>query len=399
VHPESLTQTTLSPAQEPSTRKPCILFVLQYHYIQFTGGAEVKSWILATELVRRGWDVHYASEWSQTLPANPLEGVTLHPLPANPSRWWGNRQALREVMDKVQPDVVYNRVFDLYTLHAVEEAPKNALTVWAMAITGDGLVWSHIAELSRTWPLHVLLRRIPAIWHTRSSAARGMRRAGLAITQIRDHQKQLEQIGVKSELIYNHARPVPDSEVQRQEGRPTILWVASVKSWKRPQLFVDLARSCSDLAADFVMVGQVQEERCRHIVEEAAALPNFRYLGYKPPSEIGPVYAKAALFVSTSRSEALPDTFIQSWMRGVPVVALDVDPDGLLTDPGLGVYVHSTQELEKTVRELVNDPVKRKEMGAKARAFAVKEFDLQANVDKFERLLAERGVRLPSAEE
>jgi hypothetical protein len=40
--------------------------------------------------------------------------------------------------------------------------------------------------------------------------------------------------------------------------------------------------------------------------------------------------------VSTSEQEGLPNVFLEGWSRGVPVLTLSFDPDGMVARHGLG---------------------------------------------------------------
>jgi glycosyltransferase involved in cell wall biosynthesis len=371
------------------------LFVTQYHLSRATGGAEQQCWLLATEFARRGYDVHYASEMNRLPDPSLVEGVELHGLPEDPPWWTGNRLPLRQLMDKLRPDVVYNQVFNIYAGHAMLEAPPHAATVWAAAASGDGLLWRYLAEAWKIHPPVGFLKRLPEVLYTRFVALKGVRKASLVLAQHGAQHEQFRRIGVESVILRNSHPPVGQTEVQTHEGTPTVLWVGSIKRWKRPELFIELARRCEDLPATFLMIGNIWDMHYRAPVEKTGLeVKNFRYGGFVPVREVQKYFREAHVFISTSVSEGFPNTFVHAWARGVPVVSLDVDPDNLLEEHGLGVKVSSLDHMEAEVRSLVADPERRRTIGTRARSFAIREFDLEANVDRLEGLLADRGVKL-----
>jgi len=379
--------------------KPRFLIVTQYHLSTAMGGAEEQCWLLSNELVRRGWDVHYASEMRQGPPQRTVDGVTLHALPWRTSPLTTNRRAVRRLMAELKPDVVYNEVFDCYTRDSMLEAPKGTFRIWASAAEGDGVPAKKLGLIRKDFgtrrTLMHLLRFVYPLW----LAKQGAHAADLVIAQHAGQQQLLKHAGIASVVIHNPQTIPPESEIQSHEGKPMVLWVGRFKDWKRPGAFVELAKRCGDVEADFVMIGGIQEPKYEEILDNAVKrLPNFRYDGLVPREKVGGYYGKAHVYVSTSQAEGYPNTFIHAMMHGVPIVSMDVNPDGVVTDLGFGRLAHNAAGMEQAVRELLADAEKRREIGARARAYAVKEFDLILVVDRIEEEMAKRGVRMPNAE-
>ena len=69
--------------------------------------------------------------------------------------------------------------------------------------------------------------------------------------------------------------------------------------------------------------------------KEAEKLPNVTFLGTVPPIEMEGWFKKKKLFMNTSIREGFPNTFLQAWMNRVPVVSLNIDPDGIIEKYGL----------------------------------------------------------------
>jgi glycosyltransferase involved in cell wall biosynthesis len=159
---------------------------------------------------------------------------------------------------------------------------------------------------------------------------------------------------------------------------------------------MELARRCSDLDADFVMAGRVQQADYEPQLQEALKnIPNFSWVGHVDSTQVGAQFSKAHLMICTSISEGFSNTFIEAWMHGVPVVSLGVDTGAYLRDKGLGVCVSTMDALEQAVRKLIANREERQKMGALAYRTASQDFLLQNNVDRLEKMFAARGIQLP----
>jgi glycosyltransferase involved in cell wall biosynthesis len=373
------------------------MIVKQYHLSRFMGGAEEQCWLLATELVRRGWDVHYASEMGKRAEPRVQDGVFLHPLPDSGGVSNGSRAAVGRLLTEVDPHVVYSRSFDAYAGYTLLEAPDHCFRIWAAAMATDGFVLRRLNEWRRLLPWMSFLRRLPAQCYALSLARRGIGRADLITAQKHDHAEDLRASGRECIVLRNWQPAVPEHKVQRHDpGQVTVLWAGSLKSWKRPEIFLELAHRCRDLDVELVMVGRAQEPRYEVLLANAgSSIPRFRYEGAVPVSEIGGVFARAHLLVCTSLSEGYPNTFIHAWLHGVGVVSLNIDPENLLSERGLGVVATTVDELEGAVRELVGDRERRLGLAQRGRAFALEEHDLVRIVDRLESILAHRGVTVP----
>jgi glycosyltransferase involved in cell wall biosynthesis len=360
-----------------------ILFVTRYHITRFTGGAELQCWYLATEFARRGWDVHYASEMEQAFASAP-GNVTLHNV--------SSRASFQKLLRDLRPDVIYNRVLNEYTRYSVEDADPKMLTVWAVASDSDTGAWKLLKQTAQLYPFSQFLRRAPRLMLNRFRDFHAALKANIILTQHEGQRAELKKRGKASVVLRNSFPFVPETEIQNHDGKPVIAWVGSLKHWKRPELFIELARRCQGVDAIFEMAGEIYEADYENIIADAQkSLTNFRYLGKVPADKIDKVFTASHLHVKTSLPlEGFPNTFVQAWLRGVPVVSLNIDPDNLIQNQKLGVVVKSLDELERAVRDLIANPEKRKEIGRHARDFAMKEFDLKKNADKLEELIREK---------
>ena len=82
---------------------------------------------------------------------------------------------------------------------------------------------------------------------------------------------------------------------------------------------------------------------------ECAESSNVEFLGFQSFAHTEKYFDRCKVFVNTSTHEGFPNTFLQAWRRGIPVISY-VDPDGVIERNGLGASVESEEELHAALR-------------------------------------------------
>jgi glycosyltransferase involved in cell wall biosynthesis len=109
------------------------------------------------------------------------------------------------------------------------------------------------------------------------------------------------------------------------------------------------------------------------VAAAAARLPNVNLLGPVRYRDSGDLFDRAKIFLNTSMIEGFPNTFLQAWVRGVPVVTF-FDPDGLVQRVPLGRVAGSLDDMREAIRGLLEIEEDRQLLGRRAREFAMREF-------------------------
>lgn len=324
------------------------------------GGAELQQTLLARALVQRGWRVSMivadcgqpdGAVWDgiTTYKAyRPSEGIPVvrfvHP------RW----TKLWSALTRADAQIYY-----------VSCAGGNFPQVVHFARTRGRRTVFRVASDTDCDPRSLLVRH----WRDRMLHPWSLRRADLVLAQTAGQQQALARnFGRRSRIIdplLEMPGPPPDFAV-RDIGA---LWVGNIRALKRPQLFLQAAARMPETSFHMIggplpgAEGLFEETRAR-----AQALPNVVFHGFVPQHEIGTYFERARVFVSTSEIEGFPNTYMQAWARGTPVVAY-LDPERLVSRNDLGAVVTDVAGLCAALAKLSGNTGEWQAVSARTRRF------------------------------
>ncbi|MFC6518700.1 glycosyltransferase family 4 protein [Undibacterium arcticum] len=192
-------------------------------------------------------------------------------------------------------------------------------------------------------------------WRDKKLYEYGLRRADAILVQSIWQQDAMRTNYSLHSRVAEMLVDTPERAVARDID---VLWVSNLRQLKRPELYLALVKKFPQLK--FHMVGGPQPgfgELFNQIRREAADLPNCTFHGLVPYHEMDNKYAAARVFVNTSDTEGFPNSYLQAWIRGTPVVTF-FDPDAVIRRENLGRAVSSLDEMASAVTEFVaNDNV------------------------------------------
>ena len=90
----------------------------------------------------------------------------------------------------------------------------------------------------------------------------------------------------------------------------------------------------------------------KQIQKKAERVKNLRFLGFQPLDVTEKHFDRCKVFINTSIYEGFPNTFLQSWSRGIPVISY-VDPDNVIKKYNLVIAVNSENELHRSLLNLL----------------------------------------------
>jgi len=320
------------------------------------GGAERQQWLLARALAASGWSVTVGvRENLDTGKRLTIDRVNFVGT--------GHCQILLSwyrFLRLEQPDWWYWRCAYHLWGAAVEIAKRTGVrTIFAAGFDTDVQVRRALVFRPRWWPLYG--------W--------GLMRSDKIFLQ---HGGQLATLPATWRA---KAHIVPSIACLSLTGKPHserqqyVAWVGMLREPKRPDLLIEIARQTPNIR--FVVCGGPTTHRSSSgygdlVMRRLHSLPNVDFLGQVSSEKAQQVIQEAAMLLSTSDGEGFPNTFLQAWSSGTPVVSLTIDPDGIINRNGLGAFSQSLEGTARDITNLMNSTNLRDDIALRAQEYLVR---------------------------
>ncbi|HJS37813.1 MAG TPA: glycosyltransferase family 4 protein [Burkholderiales bacterium] len=306
-------------------------------------GEGVQQTLLARALVRRGHDVRMVT-WDHGQPeAKEWDGIRVHKAYAPSAgvpllRFFHPRWSrLWRALERADADLYYTSCAGMHV----------GLLALFCRRHGKRFVFRSASDADCD-PARLLVRYRRDRW----LYGYGLRRAGAILVQSEAQRQALARhYGLAGRVAGMLVEPAQPGRVRDVE----ILWVSNIRRVKRPDRVLDLAAGL--LRRHFHMVGGPlpgEEALYREIEAAARSRLNVTFHGRLSYHDTAALYGRARVFLNTSDVEGFPNSYLQAWMRGVPVVTR-LDPDRVIEREGLGAVARSSAGLEAALRGLLGD--------------------------------------------
>jgi glycosyltransferase involved in cell wall biosynthesis len=215
----------------------------------------------------------------------------------------------------------------------------------------------------------------------------GLRRADAILVQSASQAETLAHnyglAGRVAGMLVEKVKPAAARDID-------VLWVSNIRRVKRPDRILELAEGLPEVKIHMVGGPLPGEETLFSEVNlTAKGKANVSFHGRLSYWDANELYGRARLLVNTSDVEGFPNSYLQAWIRGVPVVTL-IDPDRVIEREGLGVAASSAAGIPDAINRLLRDPVAWKAASDRCRAFMSREYGddkvLAAYLDTFEKV-------------
>jgi glycosyltransferase involved in cell wall biosynthesis len=231
-------------------------------------------------------------------------------------------------------------------------------------------------------------------WRDRRIYEYGLRHADAILAQSLRQQDTMKRNYGLSSTVASMLVDQPREVLTFEQRTIPVLWVSNIRQLKRPDLVLEFAARTPEIAVHMIG-GRIADSQnlFDETFQRASALPNVTFHGQIPYHDVNDYFSKSLVFTNTSDIEGFPNSYLQAWARGTPVVAF-FDPDGLIAREGLGVAVRTMEEMRQAVKELATNRERWLAASARCIAFMRREFNddriLAPYLDTFRRLADQR---------
>ena len=350
-----------------------------------SGGAEYQTYLLSQCLDPKRFEIFFLSLNSRQEGMQEISGIKVYFFKPHGSiyrliddGYISNFKYFKSILQHEKPDVVYQMMGNSAT-GMLEYLSKELGFKFIWACASDADLW-YLQPFSL-----FQIRRIPDYFLKR----RGICKADLLLVQTEHQKYQIKKQFRRNAVLLRNLHSVPLDLPLKSTEEIRVVWIANFKPLKQPDLFIDLAgRFKEHNMVRFIMIGRPGPKEWQKKIElRIEHLNNLSYLGELSQYDVNENLKYSHILVNTSKYEGFSNTFIQAWMRKLPVVSLNVDPNRLLSAGGLGYCSHNIENLYYDVRRLIHDKQLRDLIGEKARNYACEYHSIDKVGKEFQELL------------
>jgi glycosyltransferase involved in cell wall biosynthesis len=365
---------------QPILRKSICFYTIS-HPMFGLGGAEIQSYYYAKEFANLGWKVSFLTKkGKEPIACFNNEGINIiyykkHTSPLRTLLYF------IKIIKKYKFDVVFyrNNTVQLGIL-AILSKIFNYKLIWSVKHDDFCGKTSATKKERLLTSLPSKIKQFNWLFNDRLFKY-GVLSSFLVLAQNK-YQKRiiLKDFKKSSDILYSGTN-IPKYNTSRMNQ---ILFISTIRDFKRPELYCKLANLLSRKGYDFLLIGDnYQKESKKEHLLKLINNSKINYLGPQSLSEVQIILNRSKLLINTSVAEGFPNTFVQAFAHGVPVVSLDVNTDNLITDNNLGYYANGDlKQMASYICQLMDNIDVWKEKSENAYQFAISSLNISENTKR-----------------
>ena len=152
-----------------------------------------------------------------------------------------------------------------------------------------------------------------------------------------------------------HDIAIQHDQSQISNRKPTILWLATIKKWKRPEMFIEICKELKEFQV--ILAGNIVDESYMHLIKLwKETCPNLTVINSVDYADSLKLIMSSTIFVNTSLgNEGFPNTYVMSWLNGNPVLSMGFDPDSMIVQEDAGYLANSIQDASNWLKNTLMD--------------------------------------------
>ena len=180
---------------------------------------------------------------------------------------------------------------------------------------------------------------------------------------------------------------IPHDRAKSPEKSCDVVWIGGLRPAKGVDELLTILEKLPELS--FCVIGRTSGARQNYYEGVFSDMSNVTYFRYLSNERVHTVLERSRLLLNTSHYEGFPNTYLEAWFSGTPVVSLHADPDGLLEKESIGYC--SKGDLEKLLlrmNDYLSNPTFLKEAGVRAHKYVAEKHSKEVITESLEKLLS-----------
>lgn len=309
------------------------------------GGAEHQTSFLARWLAARGHQVSFIT-WDEGQPDNTVfDGVRVVKM----CRLDAGLPGIRFLHPRVSSLLAAARRADAEVYYHNSAEHMTGVLAWWCRRNGRKFVYSVASNVACEASLPALKKQ-----YERFLYRYGVVHADRVIVQSKTQQSLLQEGFGKSSVILPMPCGGPSEAEYAANPAPaldSVSWVGRADGMKRLEWILEIAERLPQVRFQLAVANQHRCPNGGELHQRATRLPNVTWRWNVERAAIAEIYRSTACLCCTSSYEGFPNTFLEAWSHGRPLVT-SFDPDGLVARLNLGCVATTVDGFVQAITDL-----------------------------------------------